>query len=221
MLITVMKINNNRKTNIFSIVLLLTVFLFTGLLSSCSHDDEDGQEQDYTPLQSCRIMGDMNEKNIDITESDTINTDRLSTVMAYRTVDDKQSLTLKVRLITSKDSTVDLHLYVPDFMDTYTATDNHLYRPQKYRYYIEGNYSGIKTPVTYVSSKVGFPADLRFSTIALISYYTNSANTSAHIRKYRYNIKGRFDGILVNKNNEQDKLRIGLDVDLDTPITVI
>ena len=221
MLITVMKINNNRKTNIFSIVLLLTVFLFTGLLSSCSHDDEDGQEQDYTPLQSCRIMGYMNEKNIDITESDTINTDRLSTVMAYRTVDDKQSLTLKVRLITSKDSTVDLHLYVPDFMDTYTATDNHLYRPQKYRYYIEGNYSGIKTPVTYVSSKVGFPADLRFSTIALISYYTNSANTSAHIRKYRYNIKGRFDGILVNKNNEQDKLRIGLDVDLDTPITVI
>lgn len=216
-----MKINNNRKTNIFSIVLLLTVFLFTGLLSSCSHDDEDGQEQDYTPLQSCRIMGYMNEKNIDITESDTINTDRLSTVMAYRTVDDKQSLTLKVRLITSKDSTVDLHLYVPDFMDTYTATDNHLYRPQKYRYYIEGNYSGIKTPVTYVSSKVGFPADLRFSTIALISYYTNSANTSAHIRKYRYNIKGRFDGILVNKNNEQDKLRIGLDVDLDTPITVI
>lgn len=211
----------DRNAIFSSMILLLTFFLFTGLLSSCSHDDEDGQGQDYTPLQSCRIMGYMNERNIDITESDTTNTDRLSTVMAYRTADDKQSLTLKVRLITSKDSTVDLHLYVPDFMDTYTATDNHLYRPQKYRYYIEVNYSGIKTPVTYVSSKVGFPADLRFSTIALISYYTNSANSSAHIRKYRYNIKGRFDGMLVNKNNEQDKLRIGLFVDLDTPITVI
>ena len=221
MLITVMKINNNRKTNIFSIVLLLTVFLFTGLLSSCSHDDEDGQEQDYTPLQSCRIMGYMNEKNIDITESDTINTDRLSTVMAYRTADDKQSLTLKVRLITSKDSTVDLHLYVPDFMNAYEKSLNHDFRMTNDSCCVEINYFNGKAPVNYVSS-TGFEAiDFYISNLVFVSYYAIPAGSSEYVKKYRYEMRTRLDGILFNKNNKHDRLRIGLFVDLDTPITVI
>lgn len=218
--VTIMKTNNNEKAYIFSFFLVFTFFLFTGLLSSCSHDDDE-QEQIHTPLQKCNVMGIINKKNIDITESDTTNTDRLSTVMAYRTADDKQSLTLKVRLITSKDSTVDLHLYVPDFMNAYEKSLNHDFRMTNDSCCVEINYFNGKAPVNYVSS-TGFEAiDFYISNLVFVSYYAIPAGSSEYVKKYRYEMRTRLDGILFNKNNKHDRLRIGLFVDLDTPITVI
>ena len=210
----------DRNAIFSSMILLLTFFLFTGLLSSCSHDDDE-QEQIHTPLQKCNVMGIINKKNIDITESDTTNTDRLSTVMAYRTADDKQSLTLKVRLITSKDSTVDLHLYVPDFMNAYEKSLNHDFRMTNDSCCVEINYFNGKAPVNYVSS-TGFEAiDFYISNLVFVSYYAIPADSSEYVKKYRYEMRTRLDGILFNENNKHDRLRIGLFVDLDTPITVI
>ena len=184
-------------------ILLLTFFLFTGLLSSCSHDDDE-QEQIHTPLQKCNVMGIINKKNIDITESDTTNTDRLSTVMAYRTADDKQSLTLKVRLITSKDSTVDLHLYVPDFMNAYEKSLNHDFRMTNDSCCVEINYFNGKAPVNYVSS-TGFEAiDFYISNLVFVSYYAIPAGSSEYVKKYRYEMRTRLDGILFNKNNKHE-----------------
>lgn len=210
----------DRNAIFSSMILLLTFFLFTGLLSSCSHDDDE-QEQIHTPLQKCNVMGIINKKNIDITESDTTNTDRLSTVMAYRTADDKQSLTLKVRLITSKDSTVDLHLYVPDFMNAYEKSLNHDFRMTNDSCCVEINYFNGKAPVNYVSSTGFETIDFYISNLVFVSYYAIPAGSSEYVKKYRYEMRTRLDGILFNKNNKHDRLRIGLFVDLDTPITVI
>ncbi|MCR5077943.1 MAG: hypothetical protein K6A82_07905 [Prevotella sp.] len=201
------------------LVISLLLILATAILNySCSKDD-DNEEKALEVKQTCEIDGSLNDATIDVKEANTENTDRFSVVLSHPVPDATQSMKWDIRLMTTPDSTVTLHVYLPQVKAAHFDNSKGAYTPTSNKCSVEVNYASKKPARIYTPAK-SYPEAALISKMTFITRYISATQDSKPVieEEYMYKLNGMVNGDFRSEDEAHCKMTLKLSFNLLIPV---